>query len=282
MDVLVSVVIPLYNAKKYIKETIESVLNQDYQNIELIIIDDGSEDNAKQIIDIIKDDRMSYIFQENAGVSAARNLGFKLSRGKYIAFLDADDVLTSDCISNKIIRFNEDPELGLVHGDMQVVDEQTKPMNEIYVGKEGWILNELLSWRETCIPSPSSILVKREVVDVVKGFDTELSTAADQEFFFRVAHRFKIGKVDKVLGLYRIHDNNMHSNIRVMERDHILAYKKAKEYGLFESIYFEKKCFANLYKTIGASYWKNAGDKIKGSKYLLKALLLDPFILLNS
>lgn len=281
MGVLVSVIIPLYNAEKYIKETIESVLKQDYENIELIVIDDGSKDHSKEVVLSIKDDRIRYIHQENAGVSVARNNGFKESKGEYLAFLDADDVLTTDCISKKIERFKEDDELGLVHGDMQVVDDQTKPMKEVYRGKEGWILKDLLSWKDTCIPSPSSVLVKREVLDVVSAFDTDLSTAADQEFFFRVAHKFKIGKVNKVLGYYRMHDNNMHSNIEVMESDHILAFIKAKEYGFFENVNFEKKCFANLYKTIGASYWKNAGDKFKGAKFLLKALILDPLILLK-
>lgn len=273
---LVSVIIPLYNCEAFIQETVESVLNQSFTNIEVFVVDDGSKDKSAEIVQKIEDPRLHYVFQENAGVSAARNNGFGRSKGELVAFLDSDDVLAKDCIELKVKRFEEDKELGLVHANMQVVNEHTEPTDLIYSGKEGWILDDLLEWRDTCIPSPSSILVKREVVKAVGGFDTDLSTAADQEFFFRVAAKYKIGKVNKALGLYRIHGNNMHSNIVVMDKDHTLAFKKAKAYGFFKNKAFEKRCFANLYKTIGASYWKNQKARMKGFKLLLKAFFIAP------
>ncbi len=89
---LISVIIPTYNRAHLIKRSAESVLNQTYRNIELIIVDDGSTDNTKEVIDSIKDDRIVYVKQENKGCCAARNKGIELAKGKYIAFNDSDDV----------------------------------------------------------------------------------------------------------------------------------------------------------------------------------------------
>ena len=102
-EVLVSVIIPAYNAGLYIEETVRSVLAQTHKNLELIIINDGSTDNQDVIINklLSEDKRIQYITQKNAGVSAARNHGYKLSKGEYLGFLDADDIWSSGNIEKK-------------------------------------------------------------------------------------------------------------------------------------------------------------------------------------
>jgi len=156
------------------------------------------------------------------------------------------------------------------------IDENSIRQPTIYKGKEGKVLDDLLLWEGCVIPAPSSILVKREVVEEVGGFSTDLSTAADQEFFFRVAQKYKIGMVPEVLGLYRIHGNNMHQNISRMESDHLLAYQKAKELNLFKSSSFQRKCFSNLYMILAGSWWINGNNKRRGIYFALKSLVTYP------
>lgn len=277
-DTLVSVIIPAYKAGQYIRETIQAVLEQTHTNLELIIVDDGSPDNqAEVIVPIVASDaRVQYIKQKNGGVSSARNHGYRLSKGSFLAFLDADDIWLPDNLELKLAKFANDSDVGLVHSDMAIMDGHSQLTGATKSGKEGYILEDLLSWNGTCVPTPSSILVKREVVEKVGGFDLELSNAADQEFFFRVANAYKIGRVPKVTWWYRVHDNNMHSNIPLMEKDALLAYQRAEENELFKSKAFRNECFANMYLIMGASWWGDGQSKSKGLKYILKAVLVYP------
>lgn len=277
-NVLVSVIIPAYKAGQYIEETVRAVLAQTHSNFELIIVDDGSPDNQATVIEplVQEDSRIQYIKQKNGGVSSARNHGYRLSKGAFLAFLDADDTWLPNNLEKKLAKFQSDAAFGLVHSDMAIMDSQSQLTGETKSGKEGHILDDLLSWNGTCVPTPSSILVKREVVEKVGGFDLELSNAADQEFFFRVAKHYKIGRVPEVTWWYRIHDNNMHSNIPVMEKDALLAYQRAEENQLFKSKAFRNYCFANMYMIMGASWWGDGHHKANGIKYLLRAIWTHP------
>ncbi len=277
-NTLVSVIIPAYKAGAYLIETVESVLAQTHQNFELLIIDDGSPDKQAELLAplVASDDRIQYIKQKNGGVSSARNHGFGLSKGEYLAFLDADDVWLPQNLELKLAKFATDAAFGLVHSDMAIVDEKTKLTGETKSGKEGYILNDLLAWNGTCVPTPSSILVKRAAVEKIGLFDLKLSNAADQEFFFRMAKAYKIGRVPQVTWYYRVHSNQMHSNIPVMERDALRAYQLAEKNQLFESKKFRNLCFSNMYMIMGASWWGDGHSKIQGFKYLAKAVWVYP------
>ena len=187
----VSVIIPAYKAEKYIKATIESVLNQTMEDFEVLVIDDGSPDHQASIVKEVmqKDSRVSYFLKENGGVSSARNFGYKHAKGEFLAFLDADDLWLPNNLEKKIDYFNQYSSLGLVHSDAQVIDAENRSTGAVNKGKEGDILEDLLSWNGTCIPAPSSILVKKEVLENVGLFNEKLSNSADQEFFFRVANQ---------------------------------------------------------------------------------------------
>ena len=99
---LVSVIIPAYNASRYIVSTIQSVLNQSYRYLELIIIDDGSKDNTAELVKTFTDERIQYFYQLNQGVSVARNTGISKAKGDFIAFLDADDIWRSENLEVKL------------------------------------------------------------------------------------------------------------------------------------------------------------------------------------
>ena len=103
---LVSIVVPVYNAEKYIRECIDSIINQKYQNIELILVNDGSTDNSYDIINGFNDNRIIIINQENQGVSTARNIGIEAAKGDYFCFVDADDLLETDFIYSMVLEIS--------------------------------------------------------------------------------------------------------------------------------------------------------------------------------
>ncbi|MEP4533558.1 MAG: glycosyltransferase [Cyclobacteriaceae bacterium] len=274
---MVSVIIPAYNATKYIDETIDSVLNQSFQDLEVIIVNDGSRDDTASIISKRSniDKRVSSIHQENAGVSSARNNGIRKAKGEYLVFLDADDVLCVDCLSQRVNYLIENKNIGLVHNDMEVIDSRSKGTGEIMSGMEGDVLTDLLLWEKTVIPTPSSIMVRRQVVDDIGGFSEELSNNADQFFFFMVASKYKVGRIPKVLTKYRVHSGNMHNNIGLLERDSLRAYQLATVRGLFKSVWFKRRCFSNMYLILGAN-WLGAKKRWRFVKYFFKAVLSYP------
>ena len=124
MNSKVSVIIPMYNSEKYIEECIYSVINQTYKNLEIIIVDDCSKDSSVDIINGIKDERIKIVkLQENKGVSSARNKGIEVSTGRYIAFIDSDDIWVKDKIE-KQIKFIEDNEYIFIYSNYAYLNEK--------------------------------------------------------------------------------------------------------------------------------------------------------------
>ena len=143
---LVSIITPAYNAEKYIKETIESVLGQTYKNWELIIVNDGSTDSTEEIIKSFDDSRVVLLSQKNSGVSSARNLGMQSSKGKYITFLDADDVLPPESLKVRVDYLESHPDVDLIDGNISIKDADIKNDIGIYEPYyEGLLLPRLLA-----------------------------------------------------------------------------------------------------------------------------------------
>ncbi|MFN3917736.1 MAG: glycosyltransferase [Flavobacteriales bacterium] len=276
---IVSVIIPAYNAEKYIEETVASVINQSYKNIELIVVNDGSKDNTLKKLETFNDKRLKIITQPNSGVSVARNKGFEMAKGEYICFLDADDVFKPENILAKKIYLDENTHIGLVHSTMSVINSHSEKTGEIMSGKEGFVLDDLLLWNECIIPTPSSTMIRKNVLTEVGLFNENLSNNADQELFFRITAKYRVGKIDNALVLYRKHNANMHNNIDLLEKDSLLAYSLAEKNGLFKSWWFKKKCFAYTYSIIGNSFIKHKKNYKKGIYYLVKSMCTFPPIL---
>jgi glycosyltransferase involved in cell wall biosynthesis len=278
---VVSVIIPSFNCQRYIAETIDSVLAQTFTNFEVIIVDDGSTDNQKDVIAayVQRDSRVRYVYQKNSGVSAARNNGFKASQGTFIAFLDSDDVWLENNLELKVNKLQDD-EFGLVHSDARFIDELSQPKPGTMEGEEGNLLENLLIWKGTQVPGPSSILVRRSVIESIGGFDIDLSTSADREFFLRVAARYRIGRVPVVTWHYRVHPQNMHKNIALLEHDSLLMFKKATSMKMFKDAGFRRQCYAVMYTILGASWAGDGKNKLKGMYFLIRSLGWHPPILI--
>lgn len=125
----VSVIIPCYNQGKYLEESVNSVLNQTFQDFEIIIVNDGSTDNSKEIIDKIEHPKVIKIHQENKGVAAARNEGIKRASGEYILPLDSDDKIAPTYIEKAVHHIEKDPNIGIVYCEAEFFGEKTKKWN---------------------------------------------------------------------------------------------------------------------------------------------------------
>ena len=280
MDPLVSIVIPAYNAARFIDVTIQSVIYQDFEDWELIIINDGSTDNTEAIVNEIKikDKRIRQILIENGGVSNARNVGIKAGKSKFLAFLDADDEWMSGNLLNKITFLEQHRDVDWVFSDMYEADEYLNITGLAPPGRDKNILDDLLLWDGEVVPgSSSNIVMRRACLSSGILFDTEISTAADQDFCIQLASKAKIGKhINTPLWKYRILDNSMSRNIKIMEQDHMRVYQKAAKNKLFKSWLFKKQCFSNLYLIIAGSWWVNADNKVKGLIFLIRGLVTYP------
>ena len=206
---LVSVITPAYNASATIGDTIESVLSQTFSDFEMIIIDDGSSDDTANVVHRFKDNRIIYIYQTSKERSEARNNGIKNAKGKYIAFLDADDTWFPEKLEKQIKLFEVSPGLGLVYSDLYLVEDNTLRIivqySKIRKLFRGHVPSRIML-EENFIQSPTPI-VRREVFDNVGYFDPDLNPCEDIDMWIRIIARYAVDFVDQPLAYYRIHPN---------------------------------------------------------------------------
>ena len=214
---LISVVISAYNAEQFLDETLESVLSQTYENWECIIVNDGSTDSTESVAKkwCEKDSRFRLTIKENGGLSSARNWGIKESKAEYIAFLDADDILTPDSLEvriNVLIEQNVDlvaTKLQHFTDKLPKVSKNNARQDVLYYAKEG--LTQLMAFNKV---TPSTVLCKKSVMDEVGGF-TWHKKAEDLHCWLKVLFAgYKIYRIDETLLLYRLVENSMSSTDR--------------------------------------------------------------------
>lgn len=231
----VSVVIPAYNAAQYLPAAIESVLNQDYKNLEIVVVDDGSTDDTGTVVGRYGK-FVEYIRLENNGGGPARprNIGIRAASGDYIALFDSDDLMLPGKIKEEAEFLTEFKDIPLVFTNFRNFsrdDEAEAPdflsdhtdfqvMPKIPLKKNWYRLTSSLSY-ETLIPDTyigtSSVMFRKRVVDEVGYFDESVSNSDDVEFFFRVSRRFDIGYINQVFHRRRIHGKNISSRPKALE-----------------------------------------------------------------
>lgn len=228
----VSIIIPLYNQKKYITQAIESTLNQTYRNIEIIVVDDGSTDSPGEIINKFKGKIKLYVHKQNKGPSLARNTGIKNSTGEYLQFLDGDDYLKKDKIE-KQLEFMQKTKADISYCEVERLYEES---GERILGKVGEIKKEDFfahlynSWQKNPAPTHSWLL-KREVAESVGGFDKNLRAAEDPYFLVKVTFTGKEIKYFPYLGcVYRKHHQSMTEDRYSVMKNIIKYYKKINQY----------------------------------------------------
>ena len=207
----VSVVITSYNHAKYLPEAILSVQQQTYHPIEVVVVDDGSTDNTKEVI--AQFTGVNYIYQQNQGLSAARNTGIVHSSGQYILFLDADDWLYKEGVAINVAYFEKHPEAAFVSGAHDKVNNEGKVIEEVMedVTKDHYL--HLL--QGNYIGMHAAVMYKKSILERFK-FDSALKVCEDYDLYLRVAREFPVVHHTQKIATYRIHGSNMSSNEQLM------------------------------------------------------------------
>ncbi|MEG4109372.1 glycosyltransferase family 2 protein [Microcoleus sp. S13_C5] len=233
---LVSVIIPAYNAESFIEETLKSVLAQTYPAIEVLVVDDGSQDRTAEIVEKIskKYSHVQLVKQQNAGVAAARNLGIQKSRGEYIAPIDADDIWYPENIEKQVQCMLEGgEEVGVVYSWTVDLDEK------------GWLTGGFRSYRiegdvygtligHNFIGNASASLIRRSCLEKVGVYDKTLKErnaqgCEDWDLYLRIAEIYQFRAVPEFLIGYRRMYNTMSTNYTTMANSHSLMLQAAKQ-----------------------------------------------------
>jgi len=223
----VSVIIPAYNQANFIDKAIESVLRQTYQDFEIIIINDGSEDNTEEIVKSYSDFRIHYICHaNNMGVSEARNIGIRASRGDYIALLDSDDEFLPERLGKQVqLLQKESSEIGVVCSWLFNIDKKGNYISKRCLPKkDGYIYEDLLSTNPISVPT---MLIRKECFEKVGIFDNLLDGQEDWDMWIRIAKCYKFALIKVPLAKRRIHPNRISYDL---ERKNITANRIIKKY----------------------------------------------------
>lgn len=223
----VSVVIPTFNCATYLPSAIDSVLNQSFNDFEILVVDDGSTDGT---IDRLRQyaKHIHYVYQENAGASAARNRALSLSTGEYIAYLDADDVWYPTKLERQIAFLDTNKEYGLVHSDVSVIDEQDEIIHRQFNSEtarsvpQGSCMLELLQHSHI---QTLTVVERRDCFQKVGGFDDRIPIAQDYLHWIMIAlEGWKFGYIKEPLGKYRWRRGSLMAGRRRLLEDYERIY----------------------------------------------------------
>lgn len=241
----VSVVMPVYNAEAYLKDAIESILNQTFTDFEFIIVDDASTDNSYKIIEEYskKDIRIVVLVNEkNLGIAETRTKGTKYAKGKYIAVADADDISISTRLEKQYNYLEKINDCGVVGGFIELFDSDTDRILGVrkYYEDDANLRKRLFLY---CPVAQPVCMIRREVFDTLGYYDPKYPPAEDLDLWFRIGTKYKFANIQEILVKYRVHENSATiSKIQTMEAMTLEIRKKYSHgYGysmtLFDKIY---------------------------------------------
>lgn len=232
----ISVLMPVYNAEKFLKEAIDSILNQTFKDFEFLIINDASTDRSKEIILSYKNPRIRYFEnKKNLGVARTLNRGLRLAKGEYIARMDADDMSLSNRFELQYKEMEKDKEIAVLASNYDVVDESGKFMYTQKYTKSPEEIYYILQFID-CLGHSTVMFRKRIVLDVFNGYNEDRA-AEDYELWLRISSKYKIFKIDTSLLKYRISKNSrIGATGKKLDDDAILLAKKKLESLIGEKI----------------------------------------------
>lgn len=198
-----TVIIPTFNREHFLKRTIDSILSQTFKDFELIIVDDGSTDNTKALIDTYADTRIIYFYKENGGQNSALNMGLRNAKGEYIAFCDSDDTWMPEKLEKCMKKYREDKEVKVVYSLTGIIKTE-KGVQKVEAIRddscEGWCYKEAIE--QGYLTSPSFLTCKKECFDIIGLLPTDVFLCQDDDLCFRLCKHFKVGLVKEILGVY--------------------------------------------------------------------------------
>ncbi|MEM4218250.1 MAG: glycosyltransferase [Candidatus Methanomethylicaceae archaeon] len=275
MSVKVSVIIPCYNQGKFLAGAIQSVMEQDYPDKEIIVVNDGSIDNTREVASSFKD-AIVYIEQPNRGAASARNLGIRISRGKYIAFLDADDICLPGRLRKEAAILDQYPEVGLVASDAYLMDEMGNFLGLKSTQSGSPRHPHDFRWEtvEYCATT-STVMVRRECFDIVGYFDERFKRGGGEDWlaWVRIAHNFAMVYLNEPTIGYRIHIHNVTRDLEFINQQNRLASHLAIAWEHFPT--YPAHFRAKLLYYRFATAW-HVEPKTVALSYLFRAFATDP------
>jgi glycosyltransferase involved in cell wall biosynthesis len=210
----VDVIIPAFNGAKYLPAAIESVISQTFDDWQIVLVDDGSTDNTAEVVAPYMDrlgSKIRYIKQENRGLPAARNTAIRASTSEFLALLDADDVWLPCRLEESLKAMAERPQAGLAYGLIRGIDPEDRPFGSTWVGNlkdpAGHIATHIFT-RKVELPCPT-ITFRRRCIEEVGVFDEAMRATEDRDLWLRIALRYEIAFVPKLLAYYRLSPESM-------------------------------------------------------------------------
>lgn len=228
----VSVLMPVYNRKEYVRAAVESVLGQTYGEFEFVIVNDGSTDGAGEILReyAAADERIVLLEQENQGYTRALNRGLGVARGEYIARMDSDDVCLPERLEMQVKHLDEHPEVAAVGGDGWAVDEDGALLYPMPTEKQHEEIDAIMAGQRLGSLRPlihPAVTMRRSAVESIGGYRPEFEPAEDRDLFLRLAEVGRLANVDAVVLHYRVHTAS--ASIGRAERQHANALRAMHE-----------------------------------------------------
>ncbi|MBY0456308.1 MAG: glycosyltransferase [Gemmataceae bacterium] len=273
MTPTVSVVMAAKNYAGFLPEAVESVRAQTYQDWELLIVDDGSTDQTPEVVrPFLSDRRIKYVRSDTLGQSRAKNLGIGLSRGRVVAFLDADDAWEPTKLGQQLAALDANPAVGVVFCKRSLMDAQGRRLPSANESKplRGFVLADMFAQNFVCF---SSVVVKREVFARVGAFDAEWDLSIDYDLWLRVATFYTFDYVDEELVRYRTGHGNLSQKLRDRVDTAVCIMRRAgSRYGVREHVPARVIAdgFASTCQTIG--YVMRASEPRTSIKWYARAL----------
>lgn len=244
---LISVIIPVYNGEKTIRETIESVLNQTFLYFELIVINDGSQDATLEIVDRIQDSRLKVFSYPNAGQAVSRNRGISRATGEYLSFIDADDLWTADKLEAQLKALQENPQAAVAYSWTECIDESGQfSRRGSHISVTGDVYGKLLL--VDFIENGSNPLIRRQALDEVGDFDASMTPSEDRDLWLRLAVRYPFVVVPSPQILYRQSASSESANVSRMEAASLRVIDRAFAQAPESLQHLKQPSLANIYK----------------------------------
>ena len=281
----VSILIPTYNRANLVPRAIESVLAQTYKDYEIIVVDDGSTDNTKQVLENYKD-RIKYFFEPNAGVSAARNLGLKYISGDFLVFLDSDDIIYPDKLQIQTDYLIKHPKVDVVYSGWKEIDNNSLSIELEYKPDNPANIFKKLIWESYAFPIHAA-MIRKTCLKKVPEFDTTLPASEDTDFWVRLALAgYKFGSTPDLVCEYIRTPNSLSQDKSLLhELDNQLLQKNFSDPSFPVHLLKKKNEIFAYYKfRSGIHFFSSAEqddqDRIQISqKFFTEALALDKNIL---
>jgi glycosyltransferase involved in cell wall biosynthesis len=267
----VTVIIPFYNRVEWLLQSVESVLAQTFSDFELLLVDDGS-DTSPDFLQTFNDPRIRCARQENKGPAAARNLGISLAQGKYIAFLDSDDLFLPDKIEKQFLIMEEHQSVGLSHSSYLRINERGEKIDVVQSGKSsGWLYPEIICG---CAIATPTVMIRSKILAELR-FDESMMLGEDILLWIQIARVSEILGIDEPLTQVRIHGENA-----ILDPDKQLKVTKyliRRSFAEDSKITFRllSRAYSAMYMHQAYLYYK-ARNIARCSRYLILSLLFRP------